>query len=129
MKVLGIKFDNGLNWDPHIAEITARSKRMISGLRIIRHHLTQDQFMSVATSQYYGALFYAMPVWYEPSKIKHKTKLDTLHYKLLRLAVKDWGRLYPKDMLDTLGRAQPGQFANYATASIVINTHNSGLPK
>jgi len=32
-------------------------------------------------------------------------------------------------MLDTLGKAQPGQFANYATASIIINTFNSGKPK
>jgi len=32
-------------------------------------------------------------------------------------------------MLDTLGRALPGQFANYAMASIIINTFNSGKPK
>jgi len=33
--------------------------------------------------------------WYEPSMMKHKRELDTLPYKLLRLAVKDWYRILP----------------------------------
>jgi len=54
--------------------------------------------------------------------MKYKRKLDALRYKILRLAVKDWCRILSTDMLDTLGRALLGQFTNYSTSSIVINT-------
>jgi len=37
--------------------------------------------------------------------------LDVLHYKVLRVAVNDWGDILPRDMLYTLGRALLLKFA------------------
>jgi len=67
------------------------------------------------------SLYYEMLVWYHPSCVKNKNKLEVFHHKLLWVQVKDWDRIYPKSMLNTLGRATPEQFANYSTASAVLN--------
>jgi len=69
-----------------------------------------------------------MPVWYDSMLKKHKLKIDVLHYKLLRVVIKDWQMIYPREMLDTLGRAPPMSFLNYLLGSIIINTINYGLP-
>jgi len=42
----------------------------------------------------------------------HEKRMDLLHYKLLRVAVKDWRRQYPRNMLDTLGRSKPSKFGH-----------------
>jgi len=105
MKVLGITFDFDLSWRTHMENVVKKSQRMVSGLKVIRHALSEDQFLTVATSQYYGSLYYGLPVWFDSLLQKHKQKMDVLHYKLLRLVIKDWQMLYPREMLDTLGRA------------------------
>jgi len=129
LKVLGIQFDFDLSWNTHLQNITKKAQKMISGLKVIRGYLGQDDFLKVVTSQYFGAINYAMPVWYEVSSAKHKAKMDVLHYKALRVVIGDWQRLFPREMLDTLGRAKPAKFAQYSTASILIKSYTSGKPK
>jgi len=73
-------------------------------------------------------VYYGLPTWYHPLKAKFKKRIEILHYKLLRLVVKDWYRLCPKDMLDTLGRATPDKFADYAVGNVVIKSINNGIP-
>jgi len=90
--------------------------------------MNQDQFMKVITSQYFGALYYGIPIWYDALLKKDKLKMDVLHYNALRLAVKDWGRLYPRDMLDTLDRALPNAFAKYALGSVIMTTMATRFP-
>lgn len=128
MKILGITFDFDLSWRTHMDNLMKKSQRMISGLKIIRHALTESQFTTVATSQYFGSLYYGLPVWYDCLLKVHQQKMDVLHYKLLRIIVKDWRRIFPRDMLDTLGRAPPNAFAKYSTGNVIINTLNHGTP-
>jgi len=54
--------------------------------------------------------------------------MEFLHYKLPSLIVKDWYLMFPKDMLDTLGRASPGAFAQYSFGSTIISTLRTGFP-
>lgn len=54
IKVLGIKFDAKLSWDQHVANLTKKSNSMHSGLKTIRPKLTENQFLKIITSQYYG---------------------------------------------------------------------------
>jgi len=56
-------------------------------------------------------------------------KINTLHYKALRIAVKDWERIIPKEMLDLLGRSLPMDFCNYSLASLLIKICNNKEPK
>jgi len=128
LKVLGITFDKDLRWNSHIANLVKKSQRMISGLRVICSKMTQDQIMKVITSQYFGALYYGISVWYDALLKQDKLKLDVLHYKALRVAVNDWGRLFPRDMLDTLDRALPNAFAKYSLGSVIMTTMATRFP-
>ncbi len=130
IKIMGIKFDENLEWGHHMENLTKRSNIMLSGLKTIRHKLTEKQFMQIVTSQYYGVINYGIPVWYTPVlKDKHKQRLQVLHYKPLRIAIKDYERLYPREMLDLIGRAKPDAWAKYSTALLVSGIRGSGAPR
>jgi len=66
--------------------------------RRLLHYLQLQRYPEVATSQYFGSLYYRMPVWYQPFHVKNKKKLEVLYYKLLQVVVKNWHRIYPKFM-------------------------------
>jgi len=128
MKILGITFDNKLKWTNHMDSLVKKANRMISGLKIIRKKLSEEQFLQVATSQYIGTLYYGISVWYDTLLKKDKRKLEVLHYRVLRTAVLDWHRLFPRNMLDTLGRAKPLAFSKYSLGSIIINAYTTRMP-
>jgi len=77
---------------------------------------------TVGTAQYFGSLCYGMPVWYTAYQKKFKPKLDVLNYELLRVVDNDWHRPYPKEILDTLGRALPSQFGYLIAMRIGITS-------
>ncbi len=122
MKVLGMTFDGKMDWSTHVAQTMRKSSMMMSGLQIIRSKLTEDQFLMVATAQYYGVINYACQVWSTPSlNCILKKKLDVAHYKLLRLAIQDYKKDYPCEMLDLIGRAKNTEWAGYAVSSLVVS--------
>jgi len=130
MKVLGVTFDNTLHWDQQVENVTKKAQQMISGLRTIRPKLTEDQFIRLSTAQYYGTIYYRIQTWLSKANIKkHTDRLSVLHYKLLRLAVGDWRREFPRAMLDTLGRAKPKEYANYSIASLMIKCQQEKKPE
>ena len=125
MKILGIQFDYKLDWGHHIDNMTKKSNIMLSGLKTTRGKLTEEQFLKMVTSQYFGVINYGIPVWYTPLlKDKYKQRLSVLHYKPLRLTIKD----YSREMLDTIGRAKPDRWALYATALLIHNVRSIGAP-
>jgi len=68
------------------------------GLKIIRHALSESQFLTEGTTQYFGSQYYGQLVWYDSLLKKHKQI---------------------QGMLDTLGRAHPLAFANYSLGAIL----------
>ncbi len=106
-----------------------KSSYMLSGLKLLCDKLTEKQFTVVTTAQYYGVLKYACQVWnLDRLHGTLKSKLDVAHYKLLRVIIRDYRRLYPREMLDLIGRAKPMDWSAYALASLVINISSSGRP-
>jgi len=79
---LGITFDKGLKWLPHVANLVKKSQRMISDPKIIRPKMTQEQFVKVITPQYYKALYQGVPVWNDALLKKDRLKMDVLHYNV-----------------------------------------------
>jgi len=59
---------------------------------------------------------------------KLKKKLNILHYKVLRVIIKDCMRIFPREMLDLLGRQKPEVIATYMTGSLLINCYNCRKP-
>jgi len=67
-------------------------------------------------------------MWYPSLIVKFKKELGILQYKSLRIAIKDWMRIFPREILDLLVRQKPGIIADYMTGSTLINCYNSGKP-
>ena len=55
-------------------------------------------------------------------------KLNGLHYKLLRIATKDWKNRTPRSVLDEVGRARPTTWSKYSTASTAIKILRDKVP-
>jgi len=111
-----------------ILKWTTKANKVISGLKVIRRLLDQDQFLLVASPQNFGGLYFALPVWYGSSREVYQWRSDTLYFKLLRVTVKNWQRLYPRDMLDTRGRSKPSKFALYLMGSLSLKVYKTKIP-
>jgi len=47
MRLLEMRFDDELSWNVHLEDVTNKSKKMMSGQKVNRHHLTQDQLSTL----------------------------------------------------------------------------------
>ena len=130
MKVLGTYFECDLNWDKQAELSIKKGVKLINVFRFIRRYLTEEQFLKSVTSNYYGSVFYGASVWLPNIKASHKTKLNSLHFRLLRVACKDFSLKLSRDDLTTrCKRAKPMEWARYSTASIAMKTIRDELPK
>jgi len=94
----------------------------INCFKFLRKYLTKDQFLKAASAHFYGAVFYASSVWFEQCKSRFKTRFKSLHFRLLRMACKDYGLNRSKAELSAIcKRATPEEWAKFATASKVTN--------
>jgi hypothetical protein len=55
-------------------------------------------------------------------------KLNSLHYRLLRIATRDWKNRTPRCILDKVGRARPTTWAKYSSASTAIKILRDKCP-
>jgi len=95
------------------------------GLKFLRRRLGQDKFIKATTSQYYGLVYYGSQVWLgQHTPVSQLRRLNSLHYKLLRIAVQDWKRKSSRSDLDEIGRVRPSQWYKYATGSLIIKIMN-----
>lgn len=129
MKVLGVILDDSMSWSTHIATTINKLSRLTGAMKFLRRRLTKEQFMKVLTSQYYGSCYYASQAWLGPhTKKMDLRKLNSLHYKLLRVCVYDWKNKVSRSELDLLGRARPSLWAKYSTANFTIKVLRDRQP-
>lgn len=131
IKVLGITFQHNMDWQTHIVSLESRLRPKISLLRKISNKLSMEQFLRVAIAQIYSIMYYAAPVWLNVTlKSAYWLRLRTLHYRVLRAAVKDFKRRRPNRELDKVcQRATPRMWSHYATSSLVIKTLRDRSPQ
>jgi len=99
-------------------------------LEFFRKYLTKDQFLKVASSNYYGTVFYASTVWLQSLKVAQLTKLNSLHFRLLRTAMRDYAMKFTKtELTSECKRANPSQWARYITSSKVVKIIRDKQPK
>ncbi len=121
MKILGVTLDDRLTWTQHISKTIGKLCSLTSGLKFLRRKFNIDQFLRILTSQYYGLGYYACQAWLGPHTRKADVKkLESVHYRLLRIATRDYKMRTKRQTLDEIGRATPTQWMHYATANLVI---------
>jgi hypothetical protein len=109
MKALGVTICHNFSWDAHVNVQCGKANAKLSLIRKIRRNLTMEQFIQIASSQIFGMLYYAAPLWLNQT-LEHKLwkKLDSLHYRILRVACNDFKRTKKKQVIDSLcKRATP----------------------
>ena len=113
----------------HISKTINKMGRLTNGLKFLRKRLGEKQFLKVLTSQYYGTCYYACQSWLGAHTRKDIRKLDSMHYRLLRIAKQDYKRKIGRAKLDEAGRARPTKWGKYATASTVIKILRDAEPR
>jgi len=123
MKILGVLYDEKMSWTNHIKKTIGKMNRLSAGLKFLRKRLQKKEFLKATTSQFYGLLYYGSQVWLGPhTKISDVRRLNSVHYKTLRVVENDWKKKKKRADLDKLGRAKPSLWGKYATGNLVIKT-------
>ncbi len=67
LKVLGMLFDNGMQWDIQVEKSIYETRRSLQGLKIIKKHFTTPELLTLITSICYLKLYYGNQVWLLPT--------------------------------------------------------------
>jgi Reverse transcriptase (RNA-dependent DNA polymerase) len=130
MRVLGIEFDDQLNWNKHIEFVINASKTSCYGLNHLRKFFEQDEMISIATSLAYSRFYYGSNVWYGPMTHRlYKKRLKSASVGIIKsaLGLFDWYISYD-DLHEVSGRGTPEQFSNYQHALAYFDIINNRIP-
>jgi len=129
LKILGIKFDQNLMWDTHLKEVRKKAMLVINKLKFLSKFLTKESMKKVVTSHFFGMIYYSSPVWLtEISSAQHWKILNSLHYRALRSAARDFTFRWSKDDLNTyFKRATPLKWMRYSCCKMAISLYNLGV--
>jgi len=102
----------------------------MNGIRIIQRKIGFNQCISVITAQIFSLLFYAAPAWMCPSlSMKAWKILEGLHYKALRLAIKDYWQRTSRTTVDRqTNRLPPKEYAKFVSCSYAMKIYYSRTP-
>jgi len=128
IKVLGIQFDNDLSWSTHYSNVMKKSRHILAKMKFLSKYLDQNSMKKVITSHFFGALYYASPVWLsEITTSKQWHILNVLHYKGIRTVCRDFRRTKSRAQLDLiLNRAKPKQWMRYSVCKLAIKLLHLG---
>jgi len=128
MKLLGVTFDNKMKWNVQANSAIAKGRKLCYGLTYLRQKLSSEQFIKVLTCQFYSTIYYGCEVWLDSLSFNDLRRLNALHYRGLRIAVRDYKKCLHRYELDEVGRARPTTWSKYQTANRIIKVVQSGLP-
>jgi hypothetical protein len=130
MKALGITISHDLKWNEHLRILLPKAHAKLSLLRKVRPVLTRDQFIQIATSQIFSTTYYAAPVWLNQTLgSKEWKRMDSFHYRVMRVAINDFKRNKKRKVIDSLcKRATPKMWSNYISASTALKIVRDLLP-
>jgi len=49
----------------------------------LRKYFNEQQFLKIVSGNYYGLVFFACTVWFDKIKTLFKTKLNSMHFRML----------------------------------------------
>jgi hypothetical protein len=67
MNILGIVFDNQLQWDKQIDKTILDTRRAVQALRTVRRYFSKDELLRLCTYLCFSKLYYASEVWLIPN--------------------------------------------------------------
>ncbi len=129
IKALGVIIDDSLSWDPQAELAIKKGIRLNSVFKFVRKYMTEEQFLKSVTANYYSTIFYSSSVWLPNIKAIHRTKINSLHFRLLRTACKDYQfQISRSDLTARCKRATPTEWSRYVTASVAMKVVRDKTP-
>jgi len=121
MKILGVTFDDKLTFSQHVQKVIQKSKCLNSAMKLIRQKLTLDQFLRVLTCQFYSKVYYGSSSWLHGlNSFVDKRLLNAMHYRAIRIAIRDHAQRVSRTKLDELGRCRPSTWGKYVLSSMAV---------
>jgi len=121
IKALGVTISNDLKWEEHANNMLVKGKKILGTLKYMRRYLNEEQFMKSVANNFFSTVFYANSVWYESLKKSTMVKFNSMYFRLLRTATRDFKReIHKADLIKRCKRATPNEWARYSTSSKVI---------
>jgi len=123
LKVLGVVFSHNLTWDKQVNNIVTKAKLVLSKLRFLTKFLNKKEMLKVATSHLFGMTYYGSQTWLtELTTFNQWKKLNAIHYRALRICLKDFKNKISKAQLNAeLKRATPLQWMKFSNTKLAIN--------
>jgi len=133
IKVLGITFDQDLSWNTHATKIKQKAAMTMRKVKFLGKFVDYQGMKKIITTHLFGMIYYASVVWLsELTTVKFMNSLDSIHYKGLRVAAKDYYHVLSRQRLDDIfNRASPLRWMQYSTAKhalCMISLNQKGPP-
>ena len=130
INVLGVIFDQKLQWSEHISQCINKSSKALNAIRLIRRFFTTKELLQIVTSNYFSILYYNSEIWHLPTlKNNLKQKILSSSAKAIRTCVKyctkdiSFIRLH-----EMYNRATPEKYLLYKHALCLFKLINSTAP-
>jgi hypothetical protein len=89
INVLGVIFDQKLQWSDHIAHCITKSSKALTAIRLIKNNFTTKELLQLITSNFYSILYYNSEIWHLQSlKQNLKQKLLSASAKAIKTCIK-----------------------------------------
>jgi len=133
IKVLGINFDQDLSWNTHASKIKQKAAMSMRKMKFLGKFVDYQGMKKIITTHLFGMIYYASVVWLsELTTLKFMNALESIHYKGLRVAAKDYYHVLSRQRLDQIfNRASPFRWMQYSTAKhalCMISLNQNGPP-
>ncbi len=120
-----ISLDPDLSWSLNLDHSIARSRHIVHRLKYLREWLNLEELTRLVSSQYFSIIFYNAPLWIGSLDAASWKKLNSVHYRALRMELGDFRSIMKSVEIDWITmRATPIEWASYSIASTVIRLYN-----
>ena len=130
INVLGVIFDQKLQWSDHIAHCIAKSNKALSAIRLIKKYFNTSELLQLITANFYSILYYNSEIWHLPSlKTNLKGKLLSSSAKAIKLCVRyDTSSISFVSIHEINRRSTPENFLLYKHALALYKLYWSDEP-
>ena len=127
INVLGVIFDQKLQWVSHISQCIAKSNKALAAIRMIRKFFNTNELLQLVTSNFYSILYYNSEIWHLPSlNANLKQKLLSSSARAIKTCVKfDSSNISFVNLHQMYQRATPDRILMYKHALALFKLFNT----
>jgi hypothetical protein len=128
LKVLGVIFDEKMDWGLQVENVIKRTNKILHGLRGVKKFVNVQQARQIVTAFYFSVLYYGCESWFTRNlQFHHKRKIRSSHYRALRMV---YGINLSRDQIDQISqRSTPDEWSDYVNAKMLCRVVITGSPR